>query len=154
MCLKVKVNSKIRRLFFGRTCYKVLFRTSDGNLRAPYHLDCVYKVGRAKKVKELEIKRSAFNGYVYEGFHSFVKLEDAIENAMEFMSPGMYALFKNDWVGIEPLLPLVKLENAVVVECRVPWLSRIIEGKIGLSSEDGYVSDRLKVISVIQSFSL
>ena len=43
MCLICEPNTKIRRTIFGRTFYKVLMETTDGEFRAPFHTLFVFR---------------------------------------------------------------------------------------------------------------
>lgn len=74
MCLICESGSKIRRTIFGRTCYKVLMETTDGEFRAPYHTSFVYKIGEVCEMKGLEMRC----GEVNQGFHGYIRIGDSV----------------------------------------------------------------------------
>jgi hypothetical protein len=137
MCLICESGSKIRRTFFGRTCYKVLMETTDGEFRAPYHTSFVYEIGKVYRMKGLEMRCCEVN----QGFHGFIRIEDSV-----LVCKSLNAISKS---LIEDSLDYAKLKRFVVVKCRIPFFSCFIEGKDESGGEKAVVSDRIKIVRII-----
>lgn len=137
MCLICESSSKIRRTIFGRTCYKVLMETTDGEFRAPYHTSFVYVIGKAYRMKGLKMRWREVN----QGFHGYIRIEDSLLVCKH--------LNENSETMIENILDYAKLKRFVVVECRIPFFSHFIEGKDESGGEKAVVSDRIKIVRVI-----
>lgn len=73
MCLICESGSKIRRTVFGRTCYKVLAKTTDGKLRAMFHTEFEYEENSLYKTDWLKVT----NNRVHQGFHSYIDKKHA-----------------------------------------------------------------------------
>ena len=78
--------------------------------------------------------------HVNQGFHSYIAVEDALKKCKTLN--GVAGFISYDWYD-------VKFKRFVVVECRVPFFSRFIEGKDETGGEKAVVSDRIKIVSVI-----
>lgn len=137
MCLICEPNAKIRRMIFGCTFYKVLMEKTDGEFRAPFHTSFVYEIGDSYRMKGLEI----ICHHVNQGFHGYIAVEDAFKECKR-LNEGVGLLINYDW-------NYVKLKQFVVVECRIPFFSRFIEGKDESGGYKTVVSDRIKIVSVI-----
>ena len=137
MCLICEPNAKIRRMIFGRTFYKVLMETTDGEFRAPYHTSFVYGIGEVYRMKGLKIVCN----HVNQGFHGYIAVEDALQEC-ETLNEEIVLLTTCDW-------DYVKLKKFVVAECRIPFFSRFIEGKNESGGEKAVVSDSIKIVGVI-----
>ena len=137
MCLICESGSKIRRTIFGRTFYKVLMGTTDGEFRAPFHTSFVYEIGDFYRMKGLKV----ICNHVNQGFHGYIAVEDALKKCKRM----------NEWAGllIDYGSSYVKLKQFVVVKCRIPFFSRFIEGKDETGGEKTVVSDRIKIVRVI-----
>ena len=137
MCLICELGSKIRRTIFGRTCYKVLMETKDGEFRAPYHTSFVYEIGEVYRMKGLKKTCRTVN----QGFHGYIRVEDCL----------LVCKHLNAAVGtlIKCTSDYAKLKRFVVVECRIPFFSRFIEGKDESGCEKAVASDRIKIVGVI-----
>ena len=139
MCLICKAGSKIRHTIFGRTCYKVLMETKDGEFRAPYHTSFVYEIGKVYRMKGLEMRCCKVN----QGFHGYIKIEDGLSRckALNAITDSMN-VYKD-------CLDYAKLKRFVVVKCRIPFFSCFIEGEDESGGEKAVVSDGIKIVRVI-----
>lgn len=137
MCLICKPGSKMRRTIFGRTCYKVLMETTDGEFRAPYQTSFVYEIGKAYRMKGLRMVCWTVN----KGFHGYIAVEDALKNC-KALNDGF------EWIANTNGI-YAGLKRFVVVECRIPFFSCFIEGKNENGGEKAVVSDRIKIVRVI-----
>jgi hypothetical protein len=102
--------------------------TKDGEFRAPYHTSFVYEIGEVHRMKGLKV----ICNHVNQGFHGYIAVEDALKECKR-MNKGTY----------------VKLKQFVVVECRIPFFSRFIEGKDESGGKKAVVSDSIKIVGVI-----
>jgi hypothetical protein len=110
--------------------------TMDGEFRAPYHTSFVYEIGKAYRMKGLEMICCEVN----KGFHSYIGIEDSLLACKKL----------NDIVGyLKSGTNYTKLKRFVVVKCRIPFFSCVIEGKDETGGEKAVVSDRIKFVSVI-----
>lgn len=137
MCLICEPGSKIRRTIFGRTCYKFLMETENGEFRAPYHTSFVYEIGKFYRMKGLKMRCREVN----QGFHGYIRIEDCLL-ACEHLNAVVETLN-------ECSSDYAKLKRFVVVKCRIPFFSRFIEGKDESGGEKAVVGDRIKIVSVI-----
>jgi hypothetical protein len=111
--------------------------TKDGEFRAPYHTSFVYEIGEVYRMKGLKV----ICNHVNQGFHGYIAVEDALKECKR-MNGGIGLLTHYDWT-------YVKLKQFVVVECRIPFFSRFIEGKDESGGKKAVVSDRIKIVSAI-----
>lgn len=149
MCLICESGSKIRRTIFGRTFYKVLMETTDGEFRAPFHTSFVYEIGDFYSMKGLKV----ICNHVNQGFHSYVcksdafcecnKMNEKLEKMKKYYYFADLEMFKKYYFGYEDVC------GFVVVECRIPFFSRFIMGKNENGGEKAVVSDRIKIVRVI-----
>lgn len=137
MCLICEAGSKIRCTIFGRTYYKVLMETTDGEFRAPYQTSFVYKIGKTYRMKGLKMRCCVVN----QGFHSYIGLKDSLTVCIN-LNAARETLNKNT-------LTYAKLKRFVVVKCRIPFFSHFIEGKEETRGEKSAVSDRIKIVRVV-----
>ena len=137
MCLICESGSKIRRTIFGRTCYKVLMETTDGEFRAPYHTSFVYEIGKVYRMKGLKMICCTVN----QGFYGYIRIEDCLLTCKKLNSAV--------WALIECASDYAKLKRFVVVKCRIPFFSCFIDGKYVSRGEKAVVSDRIKIVGII-----
>ena len=135
MCLIIESSSKIRRTIFGRTCYKVLMETTDGEFRAPFHTSFLYEIGDSYRMNGLKV----ICNHVNQGFHGYIAVEDALQKCKML----------DELARLSFIWDNVKIKRFVVAECRVPFLSCFIEGKDETGGENAVVSERIKIVGVI-----
>lgn len=137
MCLICESGSKIRRTIFGRTCYKVLMETTDGEFRAPYNTSFVYEIGEVYRMKGLKKICCEVN----KGFHGYIRIEDSL-TVCTYLNSVCETL--NECVS-----DYAKLKRFVVAKCRIPFFSRFIDGKDESWGDKAVVSDKMKIVGVI-----
>ena len=101
MCLK---NAELRIAEKDIICYKVY--VVDGNLLSPYRREQAPEEGIIAKTRLGTIKSP--DNVVYEGFHSFATLSDAVDESFIWED-----------------------ETTVIVKCIIPKLSRYYKGTFG-----------------------
>ena len=101
MCLK---NAELKIAEKNIICYKVY--VVDGNLLSPYGREKALEEGIIAKTRLGTIESP--NNVVYEGFHSFATLSDAVDESF-----------------------IWKDETAVIIKCTIPKLSRYYKGTFG-----------------------
>ena len=101
MCLK---NAELKIAEHHILCYKV--HVVDGNLLSPYRRERAPEEGIIATTRLGTIKSP--NNVVYEGFHSFCNLSDAVDESF---------IWEDD--------------TTVIVKCTIPKLSRYYKGTFG-----------------------
>lgn len=130
MCMSINFNEPIKIVTESITCYKVLTikkRLFSKRYYAPIYSDFSYELNKLYNTK---IRRTEY--CVFEGFHSFLNKEDAIEYSSE-------------------------ISNPVIIKAIVPKDSKYITGitfkcsdVMGPRFYDSVVSDRIKILEIIK----
>jgi len=134
MCLTLNSDSEIKIAEEDIVCYKILREDSEVYATSPYFgfeyiVGATYKLDKKLKIHFGDPKYEGDVKFVYEGFHSFERLESA--KAFLIIRQGF--------------LPA----GCCVYKCIIPKGTRMIFGKF--SNFSSIVSEAIKIIEKVQS---